>query len=881
MGNFKKKKIQSILLINLLLISIAILNVNNYSSNIKSEKNNDGLIESDDSLISPESSATVSATYAEIEIDDYGPKNPGAYSWSEAFAQGICTGSGTILDPYVIDGQVISDSDGLGGCIEIRESNAHFIIQNCILTNSTHFGIKLNEAHNGTLLNNECSNNNYGIQISSSKNCTVSGNTLNNDNFGLSITGSYNVTASGNTMTLCGLTLGFFDSKAQMDTMYIDTSNTANGKPIYYYKDKTDLKKNDFDNAAQVILVNCSDSLIADINVSYASRGISLFHDSSNVSLSNITSNYGADYGLYIRDCNNITLYNNSVSYNKGTGISCNGDDYNLTKNVINYNGETGLYLSSKNANLSDNILVYNRYGGIQISGENCILKNNDITWGGIDIYGNEQELGSHSIDTSNTVNSKKIYYYPQQTNLKNTDFTDAGQIILVSCNDSFISYYNISYVSKGISIYHSENITIYNCNISENIENGLHIEYSSKCNFSVNTANKINGTAFYFMYECNFNKILGNTINNNSGDGIYLFTKCSNNTITGNTVNNTRNGITVYTNCDDNNITGNDICYTGKYTSLSKAILLSDTDRCNVSGNVINNNYYRGIYIQNGINNTISNNEIKENSDFGLYLYYGEGHNITKNTLVGCGLGINPDNTISKMTSNYIDQSNTVNGKTLYYYANEVGLDATSFSNAGQIFLINCSYATIVNVNVSRGSTGITLYFSENNTIMRVNATHNQHYGIYLYRSSKNNITESMFTNNNKIGVYLSYICEDNQIYANVFINNTLNNAEDYGSNNKWNNATIGNYWDDYTGCDNNNDGIGESAYIIPGTAGSQDDFPITNRKCTPSSSGGDDDDEEEPQVVQIPGYDIILIIAIICVATLILTQNKFRIYK
>jgi len=42
------------------------------------------------------------------------------------------------------------------------------------------------------------------------------------------------------------------------------------------------------------------------------------------------------------------------------------------------------------------------------------------------------------------------------------------------------------------------------------------------------------------------------------------------------------------------------------------------------------------------------------------------------------------------------------------------------------------------------------------------------------------------------------------------------------------WDNGSIGNYWDDYQGVDANHDGIGDTPYLISGSPGSQDNFPI-----------------------------------------------------
>ncbi|GAG31684.1 unnamed protein product, partial [marine sediment metagenome] len=49
-----------------------------------------------------------------------------------------------------------------------------------------------------------------------------------------------------------------------------------------------------------------------------------------------------------------------------------------------------------------------------------------------------------------------------------------------------------------------------------------------------------------------------------------------------------------------------------------------------------------------------------------------------------------------------------------------------------------------------------------------------------------------------------------------------------DDGTDNLWDNGTTGNYWDDYLGVDADNDGIGDTPYLITGSGGSVDNFPI-----------------------------------------------------
>jgi len=63
--------------------------------------------------------------------------------------------------------------------------------------------------------------------------------------------------------------------------------------------------------------------------------------------------------------------------------------------------------------------------------------------------------------------------------------------------------------------------------------------------------------------------------------------------------------------------------------------------------------------------------------------------------------------------------------------------------------------------------------------------------------------------------------------IYLNNFSGN-LYHAIDNGSYNKWDNTTIGNYWDNYTGMDVDRNGIGDTPYNITGKSSSMDTKPI-----------------------------------------------------
>jgi len=81
---------------------------------------------------------------------------------------------------------------------------------------------------------------------------------------------------------------------------------------------------------------------------------------------------------------------------------------------------------------------------------------------------------------------------------------------------------------------------------------------------------------------------------------------------------------------------------------------------------------------------------------------------------------------------------------------------------------------------------------------------------------------------NNGDTGIYAQNSELENIIYHNNLINN-YQNAYDDNTGIQWYNSTLGegNYYDDYSGADNDGDGIGDTPYDIPG-GNNQDEYPL-----------------------------------------------------
>lgn len=342
----------------------------------------------------------------------------GSSDWVDFKNAGNCTGQGTYSDPYIIKDLVIN---GLFSetCIWIENSNDYFKIENCTGYNSGFKGIYLYNVSNGQLVNNTFSNNfaegimldrshnntisrtitrdNYeGIRVYESNNINISennvidnyyigigiynsndtkldGNTIEYNSPGIYLWKSNSTLLTGNNMNECGLQI--LGSIELISSYKIDNTNVVNGKFLYYYFNKTGLTSSNFVNAGQVILVNCNNSVIHNLDVSHSSQGISLFYCSNNSISSNIANNN--IYGLSLNGCDNNTIIENTANDCFWNGIDLKESNNNkIVQNRVDRNSVgIGLWKSNQTS-ISDNIGNSNSFYGIWLDRSN----NNTIS---------------------------------------------------------------------------------------------------------------------------------------------------------------------------------------------------------------------------------------------------------------------------------------------------------------------------------------------------------------------------------------------------------------------------------------------------------------------------------------------------------------------
>jgi parallel beta-helix repeat protein len=230
--------------------------------------------------------------------------------------------------------------------------NYNVIADNIIQDNGV--GLRVGGVWNN-ITNNIIRDNWDGTEFHNSH--TLINNTIfNNTQFGLQLS-IWNSTLRNNTMISNGYNFIMRESLLPLQIDDIDTSNTVNGKPIYYWINQSD--KTVPSDAGYIAIINSTNITVDSLSLEHNGQGI-LISYSSNIAVKNcnLADNW---WGVRLKYSSNVTLHHNNFVNNfyqyETIGLHSWDDGYPSGGNYwSNYNGADTFSGAYQNETGSDGI---------------------------------------------------------------------------------------------------------------------------------------------------------------------------------------------------------------------------------------------------------------------------------------------------------------------------------------------------------------------------------------------------------------------------------------------------------------------------------------------------------------------------------------------
>ena len=292
--------------------------------------------------------------------------------------------------------------------------------------------------------------------------------------------------------------------------------------------------------------------------------------------------------------------------------------------------------------------------------------------------------------------------------------------------------------------------------------------------------------------------------------------------------------------------------------------IRISNSSDITLLDNTFSNGIYTGITLQDSSEILIENSQfINLHTDIEVPAVMLNGSRITfrNNTITGSSYGIKvigssniiSDNLIECMLPVQMDMVNSsvISMNTISGPANWSGREPF-IGNEGISFFRRCSDNVIFGNNI----TGFV-----NQAIRTVfGCSNNTFYGNYIA--------------NSEVAVCLQDEAINNTFYGNTFAFDSCKfRIGDDVEGTSWDNGTIGNYWGDYEGTDNNEDGIGDSPYTIVGVK-----WDTNVGGDVSFIAGYDNYPLMEPTIIpEFPSWTILPLLVVVTLVGVII-RNKIR---
>jgi parallel beta-helix repeat protein len=345
---------------------------------------------------------------------------------------------------------------------------------------------------------------------------------------------------------------------------------------------------------------------------------------------------------------------------------------------------------------------------------------------------------GSVSPQTANITTSDNMTYSFTDDNYGEIEVTRSNVII-----DG--SGYRLdgpgTYNSEGISLLGVENVTVERMNIRR-FYSGIFLSYSDYNTISENNITECNSSAIVLYSGSDDNLVNENNITT-QGIGISLTVVSNSNTISENNLTTNGDGIVIDRGSD--NIILRNIITAKNGTGIHPQISAPNTFYGN---NVMNS--YCGILFDTSSDNILKNNTLTNNTyNFGV-------------------IGFPED------FEEYIDESNSVDGKSILYLINtkDLTIDSQAYPNVGYVGIVSSTNITIRNLSLKSNYNGILLANTNMSQIQNVTIS-DSHEGICLVSSSSSDLTNNDLTKND-YGISLNWDCSNISIVGNNLTKNS-----------------------------------------------------------------------------------------------------------